>query len=143
MTHMKRNSLFLLLIICEIAAVMIGLIIAPMILPPRGSPPPPAIPINDDLMGLLLTIKTVISFVNIVLILPLLGIYWDLYREVRSQFTIGLILVVFALLLYAITSNPLLHVFFGYSITGIGPFAIIPDLFSTFALVVLLYLSTE
>jgi hypothetical protein len=92
---------------------------------------------------LMLTAKLVISFVNIFLILSLLVIYLDIYRTVRSRFTVGLIVAIVALLVYAITSNPVLHIFLGYPISGPGPFLFIPDIFTALAAGVLIYLSME
>ncbi len=91
----------------------------------------------------LLMIKTSVSFVNIVLIIVLLLIYVNLYRTVRSRFTLGLILVILVLFLYALTSNPILQALFGSEASSLGLFAIIPDLFTTFALLVFFYLSLE
>jgi small-conductance mechanosensitive channel len=92
---------------------------------------------------LILTAKLVISFVNVFLILSLLVIYLDIYRTVRSRFTVGLIIAIVALLVYAITSNPVLQIFLGYPISGPGPFLFIPDIFTALAAGVLIYLSME
>jgi hypothetical protein len=48
-----------------------------------------------------------------------------------------------ALLLYAITSNPLVQYIFTYRGFGMGPFILLPDIFATVALSVLLYLSLK
>jgi hypothetical protein len=87
--------------------------------------------------------KTVISIVNVTLLTVLLAIYVDIYRKVRSKFTVGLIITMLALLVYALTSNPLLQVLFGFRAEGLGPFAMMPDLFATIALSILLYLGLE
>jgi hypothetical protein len=92
---------------------------------------------------LTITAKIVISFVNVFLILSLLVIYVDIYRAVRSRFTVGLIVTIVALLVYAITSNPILQLFLGYPISGPGPFLFIPDIFTALAAGVLIYLSLE
>jgi hypothetical protein len=91
----------------------------------------------------LITIKIVISFVNVFLVLSLLVIYLDIYRTVKSRFTLGLIVTILALLVYALSSNPVLHVFLGYPISGPGPFLFIPDVFTALAAAVLIYLSME
>jgi hypothetical protein len=106
-------------------------------------PPAPKPPEGGDLLALLVTAKTIVSFVNIALILTLLGLYYRIYSDVRSRFTLGLVLLITVLLMYAVTSNPLVHVLFGYYPFGLGPFTVIPDLFTTFALLVFLYLSLE
>ena len=82
-------------------------------------------------------LKTIISFINIGLIIPLLMIYIQLYRSITSEFTLTLMIVVTALLLYAVTSNPLLSVFLGLETDCLGPFQIVPDIFTTIALVFL------
>ena len=92
---------------------------------------------------ILVTAKLVVSFVNLSLILSLLIIYLDIYRTVRSRFTIGLIVAVLALLVYAITSNPAFQVLLGYPVSGPGPFLFIPDIFTALAAGVLIYLSIE
>lgn len=94
-------------------------------------------------LELFYTAKTIISLVNIALSIALLIIYIGIYREIKSNFTVSLIIVMLVLLLYSLTSNPLLHSAFRYYASGLGPFAMLPDLFTTIALIILLYLSLE
>lgn len=89
------------------------------------------------------TLKTVISTVNATLLVSLLAIYVDIYRKVRSDFTVGLIIFAATLLLYALSSNPIVHWIFGFMAFGLGPFAMLPDLFTCIALIVLLYLALK
>ena len=89
------------------------------------------------------TAKTAISTVNSVLLIWLMVIYVDIYRKTESEFTLGLIIFCLALLLYAITSNPWIHRLLGYRGYGLGPFAMLPDLFTLVASVVLLYISQK
>ena len=103
--------------------------------------PPDRISIGD--LELFYKVKTMLSTINATLLVLLLGTYIDLYRKLKSEFTLGLILFSLILLLYAISSNPLLQQFLGYWGIGLGPFAMLPDLFTTFALVVLLYLTMK
>jgi hypothetical protein len=109
---------------------------------PRMGPMYPDRPLPGDL-EIYYTAKTVISSVNTVLLLILLAIYLELYGKVKSEFTLGLIIYNLALLLYALTSNPLLHGRFGFTGFGLGPFAMLPDLFTLIASSVLLYLSQK
>ncbi|HUK93249.1 MAG TPA: hypothetical protein VLU98_04350 [Methanomicrobiales archaeon] len=88
-------------------------------------------------------LKTVISFINIGLIIPLFVIYAGIYRSMRSSFTLGLIAVTFALGMYAVTSNPLIVSLSGGRTGDIGLFQIIPDLCTTAALVILIWISLE
>lgn len=94
-------------------------------------------------LDLFYTAKTIISFVNIALSIALLVIYISIYREIKSNFTASLIVVMLVFLLYAITSNPLIHGAFRYHASGLGLFAMLPDLFATIALIILLYLSLK
>ena len=88
-------------------------------------------------------LKTVISFINIGLILPLFIIYAGIYRKIRSSFTLGLMAVIFALGMYAVTSNPLLVSLLGGRPDYIGLFQIVPDLCATAALAILIWTSME
>ncbi|MEM3475674.1 MAG: hypothetical protein QXL69_00500 [Candidatus Bathyarchaeia archaeon] len=86
------------------------------------------------------TLKTVISTINATLLVSLFVIYADIYRKVKAEFTIGLMIFTIILLLYALSSNPIIHWIFGFRAFGLGPFAMLPDLFTCVALIVLLYL---
>lgn len=88
-------------------------------------------------------LKTAISFVNIGLIIPLFVIYAGIYRKMRSSFTLGLIAVIFALGMYAVTSNPLIIGLLGGRTGDIGLFQIIPDICATVALIILIRISLE
>ena len=139
----RKLKVILPVVAIAIVAAIIGLILASIILPPPETAPPP-IPIPDRvLMDIFLKVKTMVSLVNIVFIIALMSIYSGIYRQVKSQFTMGLIIVMSVLLLYALTSNPLIQILFGYQAQGLGPFAMIPDIFTTFALGLLLYISLD
>ncbi len=99
--------------------------------PPRGD------------IELFYTIKTVFSTINMTLVIILLLTYIDIYRKTKSDFTVGLIIFSMILLLYTVASNPIMHWAFGFRAFGLGPFAMLPDLFTCIALVVLLYLSVK
>ena len=88
-------------------------------------------------------LKTAISFINIGLIIPLFVIYAGIYRKMRSSFTLGLMAVIFALGMYAITSNPLIIGLLGGRTGDIGLFQIIPDICATIALIILIRISLE
>ena len=88
-------------------------------------------------------IQTILSSINATLLVFLLGTYLDMYRKLKSEFTVGLILFSVTLLMYALTSNPLLQWVFGYQAFGLGPFAMLPEMFTTIALAVMLYLTLK
>jgi hypothetical protein len=89
------------------------------------------------------TAKTVVSTINVTLSIFLLLIYISIYRKTRSEFTIGLIIFSMVFLMNALASNPLVTWIFGFRAFGLGPFALLPDLFTLGALAVLLYLSVK
>lgn len=88
-------------------------------------------------------LKTVVSFINIGLIIPLFIVYAGIYRRMHSSFTFGLLAVIFALGMYAVTSNPLIVSLLGGNPGDIGLFQIVPDLCTTIALVILVRISME
>jgi hypothetical protein len=103
---------------------------------------PPLRNIRGDI-ELFYTLKTVISTINVTLSVILLMTYVSLYRKTRSEFTVGLIIFSAVFLLNALASNPLIIWAFGFIPGGLGPFAMLPDLFTLVALGVLLYLSVK
>jgi hypothetical protein len=90
-----------------------------------------------------LIVKTAVSFINVVIAILLITLYVGIYREVRSEFTLGLIIVMSTMLMYAITSNPMTQIALGYPSFGLGPFLLIPDIFATVAMSILLYISLK
>jgi len=101
--------------------------------------PPPQI--NPADIEFFYTAKAVVSTINVTLLVFLLFTYIDIYRKTRSEFTIGLTIFSVVFLLNALASNPLVVGVFGFQPFGLGPFALLPDLFTSAALAILLYLS--
>jgi len=106
----------------------------------RRWPPPYEIPGDIEFFY---TAKTVVSTINVTLLIFLLLAYISIYKKTRSEFTIGLIIFSTVLLLNALASNPIVMWAFGFRPFGLGPFALLPDLFTFAALLVLLYLSVK
>ena len=68
------------------------------------------IPMAEDVRGdfeFFYIAQTVISTVNVALLVFLLTTYIDIYRKTRSQFTFGLIIFSLVFLLRTLTANPL------------------------------------
>jgi hypothetical protein len=110
------------------------------------SEPPPGVsrfPIFPGDIEPFYIIGTVISTINVTLLIILLIMYVQIYRKTRSEFTIGLIIFSAVLLLYALASSPIVRSIFGFRAVGLGPFAMLPDLFTCVALVILLYLTVK
>jgi hypothetical protein len=143
---MNNRQLITVLLICVIGAATLGYIFAVVMIPIVSSLPPPDYPqiiLDPEFITAVMTIKMMISFVNMALILLTLGIYVQIYRAIKSKFTLSLITMILLLLMNALTSNPLLLFRFGFQASGVGGFAILPDIFTTIALLVLFYLSLE
>jgi len=87
------------------------------------------------------TIKAVLASVNAFLLIVLSSIYWRVYRDTGLEFSLGLVIFSFALLFYSLVSNPLLVGVMGYRGSGLGPFAMLPDLFTCVASFTLLFIS--
>ena len=89
-------------------------------------------------------VRLFLSTFNVLLLLALAWSYMMVYRDLPNQFTFSLLLFAVALLLYAVASNPAIHLLFGYrGGPGLGPFAFLPDLFAALAVTVLLYQSFQ
>jgi len=77
------------------------------------------------------------------LLIFLLTIYLQMYISRKSEFTLWLAIISTVLLLNALTSNPLVQWVFGFRAFGLGPFAMLPDIFTLVALAILLYLTMK
>jgi hypothetical protein len=106
--------------------------------PPR---PEERIPSLD--IELFYSIEAIVSTINVMLAIFLLATYVSIYEKTKSEFTIGLALFSGIFLLNAIASNPFVILAFGFRPIGLGPFAMLSDLFTLVALAVLLYLSIK
>ena len=144
--HMNTNvKIWLVIIVTLVAIAIIAAFWASASFPSPEFPErrfPPSGQILGD-FELFYVAQTVISTVNIALLIFLLTTYVDIYRKTRSQFTIGLIIFSMVFLLNALTANPLFIWIFGFRAFGLGPFALLPDIFEFIALTVLLYLSAK
>jgi hypothetical protein len=98
---------------------------------------------NAEELQTYFTVKTIVSTVNTGLVICLLTIYLGIYQKTRAEFALGLIIFTMTLLLYAVTSNPLLLVLLMFRPYALGLFTALPELFTTAAVTVLLYLSLK
>jgi hypothetical protein len=147
--HMNKNVKILLeLAILVAVALLVTLWAATYVLKPSLPPirPPGEIRHIEIVRGdieLFYTVQTIISTINVTLLIFLLITYIGIYRKTHSEFTIGLIIFSIVLLFYALSSDPLVQWTFGFRAFGLGPFAMLPDLFTCAALAVLLYLTVK
>ena len=104
---------------------------------------PPERPPWDILFPYLFIAKIILSSANIILLIIVLLTYLGIYQKTKSQFSLGLVIFTIALLFYSFTSNPIMQGFGGFRISGLGPFTMLPDLFTCIASAILLYLSRQ
>jgi len=146
--RMNREIKIGLVLVIVVAVALLSALWATRIEPVFPPPAPfeprrfPTDRIRGDI-ELFYTAKTVISSVNITLLVILLIAYISIYKKTHSEFTVGLIIFSLTLLFYAFTSNPITYWAFGFRAFGLGPFAMLPDLFTSMALAVLLYLTVK
>ncbi len=92
----------------------------------------------------ILNIKTVMTTANVVLLVLLLAIYVRSYTQIKSKFTLGLMIFASLLFLQAVISTPCIHTAAcGRRMCVIGPLDLIPDMLKFMAFLVLIYLSSE
>jgi hypothetical protein len=143
---MEKDTRNAIVIILLVAAGIVGAVFGSTVefgYKGDGEWPPDREEIERSDPTIYLTIGTAVATVNLVIAVLLIVLYFQVYKEVKSDFTIGLIVVMFSFLLYALFSNPMIHDLFGFRAIGIGPFAWIPNLFAMVAMFILLYLSLE
>jgi hypothetical protein len=87
------------------------------------------------------TIGVIFSTINMVLSAILLITYIGNYRRTKAEFNLVLIIVAVTLLFYSLVANPIFSFALGYGASGLGPFFMLPDLFTLVTLSALLYLS--
>ncbi|MBU0527418.1 hypothetical protein KKE92_02970 [Candidatus Micrarchaeota archaeon] len=138
----KENNITLKAIIGTMLAVFLSIsifIVVDFVVPfrqlgPRDGPMELA---NDIFLA-----HTAISFLMIALSVYLLFTYLKDYLELKSRFTIGVLLAVFSFMLFAIAANPPLHMFLGVY-GGRGLFQLVPYVFATIALAILVWVSSR
>jgi hypothetical protein len=113
---------------------------------PLGRPRPDVVP--DDLPRIRRLLasyfvgRTITSAVNSILLLYLLLVYYGIYRDTKSSFSLGLVIMSAAMLLFTVSYNPLIHWVIG-SRKLLGVFNFVSDIFTTVVAVVLIYLSRQ
>lgn len=141
----KRTRIVLILV-ASIAVALLAWIWAathrPFPPPFLTEPRPPPGPIPGDI-ELYYAAETVFSTLDATLLVILLALYIEIYVKRKVEFTLWLAIFCSVLLLDALTSNPIIQWLFGFRPFGLGPFAMLPDLFKFAALAILLYLTLK
>jgi hypothetical protein len=96
-------------------------------------------------MDMLWLIRVVVDIVDMTLLLVLMGLFVKRYKEVKSEFTLGFLLVVSALFIRTLFSAPILRFLMLHQETStiMDPYRLVADLFELGALSVFLYISTR
>lgn len=125
-------------VVVGIAALVSGLVTVTTGIPAIG------LPIHGTPLDIetVIQVKLFVTTLNAIVLLAILWNYLRVYRDLPNRFTLSLLLFTVALLLYAVSSNPLLPIILGFRHgTTLGPFMFLPDLFASIASIVLLYQS--
>jgi hypothetical protein len=128
-----------------VLAVLLGIVLAETIPSPPVCPPgfyvcPPAYFILLSVHGALM-LHVILSTIEIVLLVSLVAVYIKVYAETRANFSLGLIIVLSALLIHSVLSYPLVVNDVGAILYGSGLFFPYTDLLTIIAYSVFLYLS--
>lgn len=128
-----KKTAFVLAVLSLVA--ILGVLIVTQFAPPTSAARPR--------LTTLIQLKLFFSTVAVLLLIVLFIVYLKMYRSLPTQFTLTLLLFVAALILYAVTSNPLLPILFGFPVREIGPFTFLPELFASLAVAILLHQSLK
>jgi len=90
-----------------------------------------------------LQFHVLVTTIEIVLLVALLAVYIRIYADTKANFSLGLVVVLSALLLHTLFSYPLLLGMVGPVSVGPGDFLPFADIFMIVAYTVFLYLSLE
>ena len=89
-----------------------------------------------------ITFRIILSGINMILYGYILFVYTTIYRETSSKFSLALMALSVVLLIYAISSNPLtLQLLRGSEPIWFNVFNVIPDIFSSIAAAIMIYLT--
>ncbi len=88
-------------------------------------------------------IVTVIICMNLAVLFGLLYSYFKSFKQTYSTFLMGLVLFLGVLFVQSLLSLPIIQHSVGQTITDLGLFNVLPNLFETLALIILFFLSSE
>jgi small-conductance mechanosensitive channel len=143
----RKQSIIILLVVLvaltAVASVLLATYQASLRTPPNFPfAPRPYFPNPADI-ELYYMARTVFSTINIVLTVILIVNYVSIYQKTKSEFTVGLLLFAALFLIKDIMWSPFVIGLGGFTLIGLGPFAVLPDLFEMAALLVLFYMSVK
>ncbi|MFB6145798.1 MAG: hypothetical protein ABEJ99_04830 [Candidatus Nanohaloarchaea archaeon] len=94
---------------------------------------------SSEVLEQVAIIEIFLSTFNIIILSALAVNYTLMYREMSTSIARSMMLFSSALLMYAISSSPLIRILLGFNMITIGPLTYIPDLFVAAASLTLLY----
>ncbi len=149
--HMNRNSKILILISALLVLAVFAAFLAAYESSQRQPQNFPFRPQQQQVspadIELYLVSRTVVSTINIALLLVLVITYLSIFLKTKSEFTIGLLIFTTVFLMKDIASSPFVGGTFGFGLFGVSPFqlwfVLLPDVFELAALSVLMYLSIK
>jgi hypothetical protein len=90
-----------------------------------------------------LQLHVILSTMETVLLFSLVLVYIKIYAETKANFSMGILIVLFALLIHSVLSLPFAVNQIGPILLGSGAFFPYPDLLTIVAYTIFLYLSLE
>ncbi|MDG7014320.1 MAG: hypothetical protein JRN11_07440 [Nitrososphaerota archaeon] len=91
----------------------------------------------------LMVVHTILSTVSIALLVTIVAVYAQIYAQTKARFSLGILVVMFALLFQSVFQYPLLLGYVGTFSEVFGPYFSAADIFTVVAYTILLYLSLE
>ncbi len=143
MKKTKENNFNLKAILGTITAIVLSLalfVFTNVFFPFKQWGPPGHEP-ADSLMYVFF-VQFALSILMLVFSSYLVFIYLKDYLQLKSKFILGILLAIFSFMLFAIAANPALHVFLGVY-GGKGVFQIVPYIFATISLAILVWVSSK
>jgi hypothetical protein len=137
---MKRPAWLLVSLVLAVGIVL-GVALSYLIPTPSGFgpfAPPPFAQFRN-----LIIVHMVLSTVIIALQVSLVMVYGRVYAETGARFSLGILVVMFALLLQSLFQYPLILGFVGRYAVEFGPYLSTADLFTIAAYTIFLYLSLD
>lgn len=100
--------------------------------------------VTEPIHVTMLSVYTALTLANIILILVLLFLFYQSYREVRSKFTLGLMIFAVVLLVNAVFQCPVFYTLFIHEKNcPFTPYYTVASGFQFIALLILIYLVRE
>jgi hypothetical protein len=131
------RTVMLVLIVGVATGVLLSVFDQMRMFGPGFSPPP------FNFIEPVLTLRVILSTTSVALLVALVVVYLRMYRDTKANFSLGLVIMLGALLLHSLISYPLLLVRAGEIPIGPGEFLSTADIFMVVAYAVFLYLSLE